>query len=87
MQHNDLRYFLVRVSWILTCFLFGILFQVAASCGIFFGDLVWDLVGKPIDVLATENSALFSGVTVKIAALTGRSYVVVVSVSRYSFRS
>ncbi|KAM0865940.1 hypothetical protein ACQ4PT_042946 [Festuca glaucescens] len=54
---------------------------------VFFGDVARDLVGKPAEVLVAENCSLISNVPAEIASLTGRSYVVDVSVSRYSFRT
>jgi hypothetical protein len=53
---------------------------------VFFGDLARDLVGKPADILVAENSGFLATVPAEIDALIGRSYVVSVIVSRYSFR-
>jgi hypothetical protein len=44
-----------------------------------------DLVGKPADVVIAENYTLLFAVRAEIASLKGRSYVVDVAVSRYSF--
>lgn len=52
---------------------------------VFFGDVAHRLVGKPADVLASENYALLSTVPTEISGLIGRSYVVDF-VSWYSFR-
>jgi hypothetical protein len=43
------------------------------------------LVGKPADVLVAENSGFLATVPAEIDALIGRSYVVDVIVSYYSF--
>jgi hypothetical protein len=52
---------------------------------IFFGYLARDLVGKPADVLVAENNGFLGTVPAEIDALIGRSYVVDVIVSQYSF--
>jgi replication factor A1 len=54
---------------------------------VFFGDIARDLVGKPVDVLLAESSSPLSVVPDEISALIGRTYVVDVVVSRFSFRS
>jgi replication factor A1 len=53
---------------------------------VFFGDIARDLIGKPVDVLLSENCALLSAVPDEISGLIGRDYVVDVAVSRYSFQ-
>lgn len=50
-------------------------------------DVARDLVSKPAVVVIAENYTSFSAVPAEIAALTGRSYVIDVAVSRYSFRN
>jgi replication factor A1 len=52
---------------------------------IFFGYLARDLVGKPADVLVAENNGFLGTVPAEIDALIGRSYVIDVIVSQYSF--
>lgn len=53
---------------------------------VFFGDIARDLIGKPVDVLLAESCALVSAVPDEITGLVGRSYVVDLAVSRFSYR-
>jgi hypothetical protein len=53
---------------------------------VLFGDMAHDLIGKPVDVLLSENCALLSAVPDEISGLIGRDYLVDVAVSCYSFQ-
>ena len=51
---------------------------------VFFDDMAWDLVGKPVDVLNIGNFTLLL-LPRWISGLFGKNYFVDVTVSRYSF--
>ena len=81
--------------FLFTCsFLFHLRYKLSLVSGdelsvdmVFFGDIARDLLGKAADVLLAENYSLISTGPSEIGGLAGKSYVVDVVVSRYSFRS